>query len=412
MMQELGRRGVEVYALDSFRNIGTVSRYSDYLSCPHPGSAENEFVDFLMEKGSEFDNKPVLIPTNDHWAAAVAHHKERLSEKYHPCVADGETVDLVTNKDEFGEWASENGYPVPQSWDVSEVDRIPENAYPIAAKPSDATGIHDMTFKSKLVVAYQKLFGDDSINKNDKSKTEKAKQLSETRLRVFNSHSELQNFLNKYDDMASEFVFQEYVRGMSSQMYTVGIYANQGDLKGIFTGRKVRGFPPDVGDCKVGQVEDVPEHLVSTAVEICDDLGYHGIAEFEYKQDSETREYKLIEINPRSWSWIGITPSCGVSLPWLAYADHKEIDISEKKQSVPSESVKWVKITEDFPNCIVGYRALGYNQWSLSLGEYYKSIQANKTVYPDFAKDDPLPTAYSLLLLLRRGVIGAKRSIL
>ena len=46
---------------------------------------------------------------------------------------------------------------------------------------------------------------------------------------------------------------------------------------------------------------------------IVKDLNYSGIAEFEYKKDLSTGRYRLIEVNPRSWSWIGITPACGVS---------------------------------------------------------------------------------------------------
>ena len=82
IIQELGRHGVQVYALDSFRDVGTFSRYGCFHLCPDPESAEKAFVEYLLELGSSFDHKPVLFPTNDHWAAAISRHKETLSQYY------------------------------------------------------------------------------------------------------------------------------------------------------------------------------------------------------------------------------------------------------------------------------------------------------------------------------------------
>ena len=78
IIQELGRHGVPVYALDSGRSVGTVSRYARHWPCPNPLHDEDGFIQFLIEKGGEFDQKPVLFPTNDHWATAIARHKPEL----------------------------------------------------------------------------------------------------------------------------------------------------------------------------------------------------------------------------------------------------------------------------------------------------------------------------------------------
>lgn len=411
IIQSLGRHGVDVHALDSFRNVGTTSRYATYHACPNAATDEAAFVDYLIEKAPEFDDEPVLIPTNDHWAAAIAHHRDRLAEHYRPCVVDGETIDLLLNKDAFGEWASEREYPVPRSWSAAAVDAIPDDAYPIAAKPSDATGVPDMMFESKIAVLYNTLFGDDSETMSE-SERDRADLLADTRLQVIETPDELDAFVTGYAEILEDFVFQEYVRGMSDQMFTVGVYVDQGRIKGQFTGRKVRGYPPDIGDCKVGQVESVPEHVEETVVEMCEDLGYHGIAEFEFKRDAETGEFYLIEVNPRSWSWIGITPACGVDLPWIAYQHERGAGSEETVYGANEDgSVVWVKAFEDALNSLVFYRR-SHPAWARGPRDWWQSLAADTRVIAELSRDDPLPACYSAVLLGRRIVNATKQEVL
>lgn len=411
IIQELGRRGVDVHALDSFRNVGTMSRYATYHNCPNPMVDERGFVDFLLDLAPEFDDTPVLIPTNDHWAAAIAHHRDRLAEHYHPCVVDGETIDILLNKDTFGCWALERGYPVPRSWTAERFDDVPDDAFPVAAKPSDATSVPDMMFDSKIALVYNKLFGDGDESTMTAQEREVAERLSEIRLEVLRSRAELEQFTTEYADVLEHFVVQEYVRGMSDQMYTVGVYADRGNVKGVFTGRKVRGYPPDIGDCKVGQVESVPAHVVNTVESMCEELKYHGIAEFEFKKDANTGEFYLIEVNPRSWSWIGITPACDVSLPWIAYADLSGgSEVTFERCTKEDGSVIWVKAFEDALNCLYFYRR-SHRKWATGPKTWWNSIDADSLVVAELSMDDPAPTCYSIVLLFRRLGTAAKNGL-
>lgn len=400
IIQELGRRGVDVYALDSFRNVGTVSRFSNYRSCPSAAASEDKFVTFLLSISGEFDAEPVLIPTSDHCAAAIAHNREALSNSYRPCVPSGETVDLLLDKDAFGKWAHERGYPVPRSWSGAEIHDIPDSSYPIAAKPKDATSVQSTMFYSKIALLQNKLYGWDV--ELDREERERATSLSETRLEVLNSPAEGARFAAQHEDLLTDFVFQEYVRGMSDSMYTVGIYSNQGEVKGVFTGRKVRGYPPDVGDCKVGQAQSLPDRLQSISTEMCEALDYTGIAEFEFKRDTQTGEFHLIEVNPRCWSWIGITPAAGVNLPWMAYTDLASENAVERTEStVPDGSVTWVKAFEDLVNCLYFYRH-SHPEWAEGPIGWWRSVRSDRTVVAELTRDDPVPTAYFIALLMRR----------
>lgn len=225
IIHELARNGVnEIYALDSYRSVGTFSKYAKFIKCPDPLIDESHFIQFLISFAKDRTDKPVLFPTNDHWAQAIANHKSELEEYYLTWSSEMDVIDLIINKDQFYCWAQLNKIPVPKTWDVTTCHNIDPKYYPIIAKPS---------FKAKA-----------SDNSNEKNQF---KYRSDNRLIILNSLDEVCDYLNK---VSSECVLQEYVKGLSNSMYTIGIYANKHfEVKGVFMGHKLRGFPVDIGDC-------------------------------------------------------------------------------------------------------------------------------------------------------------------
>jgi predicted ATP-grasp superfamily ATP-dependent carboligase len=292
-------------------------------------------------------------------------------------------MQLLLEKDRFYTWSLERGYPVPRTWSGSEHRRIPAEAFPLVAKPT-----------------YRR------ISSDDPKANELSQQMDQLRLTIFWNRTELESFIRNQADVLDHLLVQEYVRGLSDSMYTIGVYADrQNEVLGMFTGRKVRGFPPDIGNCIVGQAEEMPHHLKDIVRELCRELAYHGIAEFEFKQDAITGEFKLIEVNPRSWSWVGITPACGVSLPWIAFADLSGAEpVTYTESSVPSGSAKWVILYEDLLNCLYFNRQEGYPEWHMSLRQWWHSLKAEHRVVADIAFDDPLPGLYGAYATTRRAL--------
>ena len=135
IIQSLGRHGVQVYALDNVRSVGTHSRYSKFWCCPDPIVSENAFITYLLEKAKTFASKPVLFPTNDHWAMAISKHKKLLQQYYIPCVADWETVEILVYKDQFYPWAIKHKYPVPLLYTKDELLIADFTIFPVIAKP-------------------------------------------------------------------------------------------------------------------------------------------------------------------------------------------------------------------------------------------------------------------------------------
>lgn len=376
IIQELGHKKVPVYALDFERSVGTYSRFAKYYQCPNPTTHETEFVDFLYDLCLKLSDSPVIFPTNDAWAMAIARYKEKLSKVASPCVSDIKTIELLLDKKLFSQWCNKQGYPTPAVYEFGQLGSIENIKYPLIVKPMQ-----------------RRISSDNQKNLVDQ------KVFNKYRVILIASYDELVHTRSVLGEYAESFLIQEFVPGLSNQMYTIGVYANrEGVLKGIFTGRKVRGYPADSGDCVLGQSEQIPEQLIEIVTDFCKASKYFGIAEFEFKKNSETGEYTLIEVNPRSWSWVGITPDCDVSLPWIAYSDiteNKEVDLirSNKKTG----EVKFVRLTFDLLNCVFRYKRDGYQDWAMSIAAWVKSLKCKKLVIAEINHGDVLPFLFTLV---------------
>jgi predicted ATP-grasp superfamily ATP-dependent carboligase len=398
ILQELGRHGIPCIAMDSTRSIGTFSKHARWVRCPDPASAESEFVDFLYDFCAAQGRKPVLFPTNDEWAVAIAKQRRRLSEVAVPCVGDWSGVRQVIEKDVFYEIGRERGYLTPRSWRIDELDDLQDDDYPIAVKPR---------FRRTA---------SDTVRAGHQS------EMDRLRLAVLENRGELARFLEDERGFVDDLIFQEYVSGLSDCMYTIGVYAAQDHgVRGVFTGRKVRGYPAEFGDCIVGEAHDVPPELVAHTRRIVEDLELSGILEFEYKRDARTGVFRLIEINPRSWSWVGITPAAGVNLPLLAYGDLGDSDFMPDGRgngAHPAGSVRYYKAFPDLVNSVLRYRRY-HPEWHQSPWSWWRELRGIDTVIvAEFHARDHLVTIVSALLegraLLRfwAGSIGRTRPTL
>jgi len=114
-----------------------------------------------------------------------------------------------------------------------------------------------------------------------------------------------------------ELLLQEYVPGGDDQLYTAGLFAGAGRHV-AFTGRKLKQHPPGLGIARLAEAVDEPG-LVPGGVALLAELGYEGIAQVEYKHDERDGSFRLMEVNFRPWTWLGLATACGVNLPLAAH---------------------------------------------------------------------------------------------
>lgn len=387
LIQALGRRGVPVFALDSIRSIGTRSRYARYERVPDPSIDEEGFITALLALGKALVGKPLLMPTNDHWAEAVSKHKERLSELFNVSCVESETMALLLDKERFGFWCMEHDVQAPKVFEVVGLRQDPEEMrFPLAVKAN----ARRKSGQNAEGAAW-------------------ARAADALRFRPCRNISEVnQVYLEARKNCVPVFA-QQLINGRSDCMRTIGVYANNGHVLGIVYGRKVRGYPAEYGDCIVGQAEPVPDWAENLVRKVCALLRYTGIGEFEVMEDATSGERYLIEINPRSWSWVGVAPAAGVDLAWLAYSD---LVLGDKldwchKSCLDGKPVLFSKVLADFQNTVLWYR-WDAREWAKSPWRWWLEYRGKQRVFAEFSRDDLHVALFSILISVKQFFAKAK----
>ena len=100
-----------------------------------------------------------------------------------------------------------------------------------------------------------------------------------------------------------------------------------GQIKTFWMGVKLREHPVKFGTAtfvKSTYVHEIREH----SIKLIQELNYTGICEIEYLLDPADNQYKLIEVNPRTWLWVGLARSCGINYAKIAYDFVNDIPIT------------------------------------------------------------------------------------
>lgn len=387
LIQELGRLGIPVYALDTHRSIGTRSKYAKYIKVTDPLVSPEQFIHELIQLAKNFKSKPLLLPTNDHWSEAISKYKNRLSEYCIVSASHIDTTELLLDKERFAKWCLKKYYPVPTVYNIeSIVNNETIIKYPVALKANS-----------------RRRLGADHNNKWSKA-------ADELRFKICQNIDQIKHYYEIAETNDVPIYLQQLVNGRSDSMRTIGVFANKGAVRGIIYGRKVRGFPAQHGDCVVGEALPVPTWAKDLAISICKDLEYTGIAEIELMQDSVSKEHFIIEINPRSWSWVGVGPAAGVSLAWLAY---KELILGEYSDTIDlscqdNESVVFTKVFEDLLNSLIFYRLDEANDWSSNPVAWYSKYTNKKVVYAGLSPDDPNVALHTAIHGIKHAISGLK----
>lgn len=387
LIQELGRLGVPVYALDTHKSIGTRSKYAKYIKVTDPLVDPERFVDELIQLSKGLTSKPLLLPTNDHWSEVISKYRSQLSEYCIISASHIDTVELLLDKERFAKWCQKKSYPAPAVYNTTSVINGEVHIdYPIALKANS-----------------RRRLGSDSNKKWSKI-------ADDLRFKICQNIDQIKYYYEIAEANDVPIYLQQLVNGRSDSMRTIGVFANKGTVRGIIYGRKVRGFPAQHGDCVVGEALPVPTWAKDLAISICKDLEYTGIAEIELMQDSVSKEHFIIEINPRSWSWVGIGPDSGVSLAWLAY---KELVLGEYSDTIDlscqdNNPVIFTKVFEDLLNSMLFYRLDGANDWSSDPLTWYLKYKNKKVVYAGLSLDDPNVALHTAIHGLKHAISGFK----
>ena len=120
-------------------------------------------------------------------------------------------------------------------------------------------------------------------------------------------------------------------------------------------------------------------------------LNYSGVCEIEYLFDKRSNDYKLIEINPRTWLWVGLAKACGIDYAKMMYAHSNDLPFNYPISY--NIEKKWINHITDLPYSIKGIIKREYGIY-----EVLKSY-CTRREFAIFKSSDPLPFLSFIFLL-------------
>ena len=324
MIRGLGQAGVEVFGLSNRpKAIGFYSKYvTRQVIYPDPENEAAAFIEVVLKLGrqlSDTGKKGVLFPTSDLLLKIFSDHQEAIDSCLLRTFPDAEVLQKCLDKKTQYQTALENRVPIPRTYYENKLDNLKEDldsgqvAMPLILKAT-----HSLTLENRRHF--------------------RAVQINDSR--------EIDRVMSTAADRNISFVIQEVIPGGDDTLYTFGSYrARNGKQKGIFSGRKLRQNPPCFGICRVGESKYV-QNIIDHGETLLNSLNFYGISQTEFKYDYRDQQFKLMEVNPRSWSWIGLAITMGINLPFYAFCD--AVGITVPVHTMQDEHYIWMNVEDDF----------------------------------------------------------------
>jgi D-aspartate ligase len=348
VIRSIGKHQVDVFAGDSV-NYRFGSRFcTGYFQYPFPESPS--FIPSLyglLEK----THSHVLIPMSNTTIVPVAKNKKMLDEVTTTPVADYSAIIKAMDKFETYRAAVSSGIPVPKTYRIGNLqdlhNRAAETGYPLILKPATSEG-------SSAGV-----------------------------LRV-DSDTDLESCYLRINQIYGTVLLQEYIPGGSKQMRMVDVlFDSQSQPAAVFTAKKIREYPVTGGITTLGESTWEPD-LAELGVKLMNDLKWKGVAEIEFKVDPRDNIPRMIEINPRFWSYLQLPICCGVDFPYLLYKVGCGDDIAPQEKY--ATGVRYIHPFRDLMSVISSVKKNKNLQDLLKVPSSYSGI---KTTAYSFM-DDPM----------------------
>jgi len=363
IVRSLGSRGVPVCVVDDEHSISRFSRYAIRHVKLTNLREERAVVDSLLHIAKTFNLKGwVLYPTREELVAAISRNREQLAEWFRVPTPEWHSVQWAWDKRNTYRLATELGIPTPITFypkSVADLADLDDSSPPFVIKPA---------IKEHFIYA-------------TKAKAWRA-----------NSHAELETLFLKASELAGpgEIMVQELIPGGGKQQFSYCAFFRDGTAVGKMVARRLRQHPLEFGRASTYvETTEVPA-LESLSERFLNAIDYYGLAEIEYKLDPRDGQYKLLDVNARTWGYHSLGSKAGVDFTYMLYADQIGLPVAPCKGH---PGLGWMRTTTDLPTALLAL-------WSgdLDLKSYLSTLRSC-SVEAVFSPRDPLPWVAEVLLV-------------
>jgi D-aspartate ligase len=363
IVRSLGQQGIPVCVVDDEHSISRYSRYCTHFVKLRDLGDDVTVVENLLRTAEALRlHGWVLYPTRDEHVAAFSHHRSRLCRAFRVPTPPWETVQWAWDKRNTYKLARELSIPTPVTKYLSDGDSTRELdglTPPFAIKPA---------IKEHFIYA-------------SRAKAWRARD-----------HAELKALFGKAADIIGpgEVMVQELIPGGGSQQYSYCAFFAGGEAIGKMVVRRRRQHPLQFGRAST-YVETVDVPLLEELSErFLRAINYYGLVEVEYKLDPRSSQFKLLDVNARTWGYHSLGQRAGVDFSYMLFADQVGLPVAPRKGDLGKS---WVRMTTDLPAALLGLVA-----GDMNLKAYIRSLR-NRPVEAVFSLADLLPGIAEILLV-------------
>jgi D-aspartate ligase len=359
--RSLGRQGIPVWVASPPNiKLASFSRYTQRTVVWPNGDFEAQAT-FLVELAEKYKlDQWVLLPTSDESAALLAKFHAVLSRWFRVSTPPWHVLCWAYDKRLTYRLAAEENvdYPLTICPTTEEDLRIAGCEFPAILKPAT----HAI------------------INRFTSDKAWPARNREELLVRYRAARELIPPDL---------ILVQEMIPGGGESQFSFAALCRDGEAIAWLTARRTRQYPIDFGySSSFVETLEVPE-IVAPSQRLLAAIRYTGLVEVEYKFDARCKRYKLLDINPRLWTWSPLGALAGTDFPYLLWQMMMGESVSKQTGHA---GVRWVRMSTDIPAAI--HEIL---RGRLTPTEYLRSLRG-PTAFALMAIDDPLPGLLDLPL--------------
>jgi D-aspartate ligase len=195
-----------------------------------------------------------------------------------------------------------------------------------------------------------------------------------------------------------EVMVQDLIPGDGRNQFAYCAFFKDGRAVASMVVRRRRQHPHEFGRASTFvETVDLPE-LEKVSEFFLRKINFYGLVELEYKLDPRKGQYRLLDVNGRTWGYHTLGAGAGVDFSHMLYADQVGNGVQSCRGKV---GVSWLRLVTDIPT---GFLGVLYGRENLL--SYLRSVK-DSYVEAVFSGDDPLPGLAEIALLpylmIRRG---------
>lgn len=356
--RSLGEAGIPVYVLDISNCIARYSKYcKKFFKCPDYN--EDEFAFFLIKLAEkEKLNNWILLASNDHALITISKFKKNLEKYYKIITPEYKILEGIYDKLKLLNHAAVIEIPFPNFFNLSESH---ENIkFPVL-------------IKGRFGLSFYKQFGKKAfLIKNEED------------LKTWKVNNQQKNGFNNI------FIQELIPFDKTNKTISFTAFCEKGEIKTFWMGAKLREHPIQFGTATLAESVYVDECYLNS-VKLIQSLNFTGVCEIEYLRDPRDGLYKLIEINARTWLWVGLAKKCGID-----YAKYIYYYLNDMPVNFPKDYTLGIKWINYFTDTVFSIKAILSGK--LRISEYLRLLKGQK-IPAIFQNDDKMPGIMFLLLL-------------